>query len=172
MMKENKISENEKIKTLFLEYADSLLAYSLSICGNYEEAKDVVSETFLKAIENVEIFNCEFNCKAWLFKVATNGMRNTFTRFLKRFVSFSNNDLDLYSANTNTPEDIILKNEEFIKLSEAIRKLEKIDGEIIYLKYYEYMSYFEIAEILQIPEGTIASKLSRALRRLENELKK
>ncbi len=170
-MNENQAAKNEKIKNMFIDYADSLLAYALSLCGNYEEARDIVSETFLKALKNAEIFNDNFKCKAWLFKVATNTMRNTFTRFINRFINFSNSDMDFYPSNNNNTEEITVKNEEFIKLSEALRKLEKTESKIIYLKYYEQMSYSEISEILQIPEGTIASKLSRALRRLENELK-
>ncbi len=167
----NTNENNEKIKRLYLSLADKLFAYSLSVCGNTRQAEDIVAETFLKALENAERFDENFNCKAWLFKVATNLMRSVFTRYLKRFMSFSNYRLDFHSADRDGPEEIAAKNEEFIKLSAALRKLDETDARIVYLKYYESMSYAEIADILQIPEGTMASKLSRALRRLENELK-
>jgi RNA polymerase sigma-70 factor (ECF subfamily) len=167
----NNNDNNEKIKRLYLSSADKLFAYLLSVCGNAGLAEDIVAETFLKALENAGRFDDNFNCKAWLFKVATNLMRNTFTRFLKRFLSFSNYRLDARVSGGATPEEIAVKNEEFIKLSAALRKLDRTDAQIIYLKYYESMSYAEIADILQIAEGTMASKLSRALRRLENELK-
>lgn len=162
---------SEKIKKLYLALADKLFAYSLSVCGNAGQAEDIVAETFLKALENAQRFDENFNCKAWLFKVATNLMRSAFTRYLKRFLSFSNYRLDFCAADLDGPEEIAAKNEEFIKLSAALRKLERTDAQIVYLKYYESMSYTQIADILQIPEGTMASKLSRALRRLENELK-
>jgi len=166
----NKSEYNEKVKRLYLEHADALFAYTLSVCGNVEQARDVVSETFLKALENAGKFDENFNCRAWLFKVASNLMRNSFTRFLKRFLSFSNYDMDSRASAGAAPDEIAARNEEFIKLSAALRKLDRMDGEIVYLKYYESMSYAEISGVLQIPEGTVASKLSRALRRLENEL--
>lgn len=160
-------NNSEKIKKLYLALADKLFAYSLSVCGNAGQAEDIVAETFLKALENAERFDENFN----FFKVATNLMRSAFTRYLKRFLSLSNYRLDFCAADRDGPEEITAKNEEFTKLSAALRKLERTDAQIVYLKYYESMSYTEIADILQIPEGTMASKLSRALRRLENELK-
>lgn len=168
---EEKAAFREKIRLLYMSSADRLFAYSLGVCGNVEQARDIVSETFLKALENPQIFAEGFRPESWLFKVATNLMRSAFTRFLKRFLTFSNFDLDLRVSGGAQPDEAAVRNEEFVKLSAALRKLGRTDAEIVYLKYYESMSYSEISQIVGIAEGTVASKLSRALRRLENELK-
>lgn len=161
---------NEKIRRLYMATADRLFAYCLGVCGNAEQAHDTVSETFLKALARPAIFDDGFKTEAWLFRVATNIMNNLFRRFLKRFLSFSNQDLDARVSGGASPDETAARNEEFIRLSAALRKLGRVDAEIVYLKYYESMSYSDIARIVGISEGTVASKLSRALRRLENEL--
>lgn len=160
----------EKITELYAVNADRLFAYSFGVLGCYEEARDIVSETFLKALSEKRHIDDGFNSRAWLYKVATNLMNNYLSRFISRFLSSSNYDLDRFSKNEATIHEKMTRNENFKKLTESLRKLDKIDRELIYLKYYEDMTYAEIAKIMDRPETTISSKITRAVRRLSDEL--
>ncbi len=160
----------QKIKELYIAYSERLFAYSFGVLGNYEEARDIVSETFLKALNEKRLVEDDFNSRAWLYRVATNLMNNYLTRFIRRFLSSPNYDLDRHAKKDEDVHEKMVRNENFKKLTESLRKIDKIDREMIYLKYYEDMTYAEIAKIMEKPETTISSKITRAVRRLSDEL--
>ena len=166
------MNEEQKkiIGALFEKHADHIFAYILGILGDAAEASDIVSETFVRAFAEPRLAAADFNCRAWLFTVATNLARNHIGRYLKRFLSFSGSNLDLRSSKIPGVEETVRRNEDFIKLSKALRTIDQTDREIIFLKYFEEMSYAEIAKITGLSESAVGSRLSRAIGRLSNEL--
>jgi len=171
-MNEAVMSEELKklVGVLFEKHADHIFAYILGILGDAAEASDIVSETFVRAFAEPRLSSDDFNCRAWLFTVATNLARNHIGRYLKRFLSFSGSDLDLRIAKIPGVEETIRRNDEFIRLSKALRTVDQTDREIVFLKYFEDMSYAEIGNITGLSESAVGSRLSRAIGRLSNEL--
>ena len=166
------MNEEQKkiIGELFERHADRIFAYVLGILGDASEASDIVSETFVRAFAEQRLLSIDFNCRAWLFTVATNLARNHIGRYLRRFLSFSGPDLDLRSSKVPGVEETFRRNDEFIRLSKALRAIDQTDREIVFLKYFEEMSYAEIAKITGLSESAVGSRLSRAIGRLSNEL--
>lgn len=160
----------KKIAELYEAHSDRIYAYILGILGDASEAADIVSETFVRAFSEPRLDDDGFNSRAWLFTVATNLSRNHIGRYLRRFLSFSGSDLDLHCSKSPTIEEAVCKNDEFTRLSKKLQILERTDREIIFLKYFEEMSYEEIAKITGLGESAVGSRLSRAIGRLSNEL--
>ncbi len=161
----------ERFDAIYNEMSGRIFAYALGMLGDHDSACDIVSETFYKAALEPDFTNDDFNYRPWLFRVATNVMRNVFRRFFNRFLRFSNHVLDSYADKSDVSRKAE-KNEELGELSKALSKLDAKDREVVYLKYYEEMDYSAISQVIGIPVGTVASRLSRAIGRLSYELGK
>jgi len=174
MKKENgcdAAKNDEKFDAIYQEMSGRIFAYALGMLGDHDSACEIVSETFYKAALEPDFTNDDFKYRPWLFKVATNVMRNIFRRFFNRFLRFSNQMLDSYADKSDVSRKAE-KNEELEELSRALSKLDEKDREVVYLKYYEEMDYSAISHVTGVPVGTVASRLSRAIGRLSYELGK
>ncbi len=162
----------EKVEKAFSEYSERLFAYVYGVTGDSAEARDITAESFARLLSEPGLAGPDFMVKPWLFKVATNLSRNFITRFLKRILTFPNFLIDTMVASKSDVGEEVQRGEDFAELTASLRKLGKNDREILFLKYYEQMSYEEISEVICVPSGTVASRLSRAIDRLSGELKK
>lgn len=161
----------ERFDAIYREMSGKIFAYALGMIGDHDSACDTVSETFYKAALESGFTKDDFDYRPWLFKVATNIIRNTFKRFFMRFLRFSNHMLDSYAGKSDVSRRAE-RNEALEELSKALSKLDEKDREVVYLKYYEEMDYSAISQITGVPVGTVASRLSRAIGRLSYELGK
>lgn len=158
-----------KVEEAFGEYSENIFAFAFSLTGDADEARDITAETFLKLLSEPRVTEPDFMVKAWLFKVAANLSKNFMMRFVRKILRLPNYLIDALNKSSSDVQRDVLRNDEFGRLEKAMRKLDETDRQILYLKYYEEMSYKEIGEITEVPEGTVASRLSRALRRLSDE---
>jgi RNA polymerase sigma-70 factor (ECF subfamily) len=173
-------SDPKAFAELFDKYYSSILSYAYHRTLNAELAKDITSETFLKAFNNINRFtwrNGGFG--AWLFRIATNEMNMYFRN--KKYSPVSLNYLqeqfgfDTIDFSTIESEKVradIKENtyEDFVFLQSKIKDLPVKYQEVLTLKYFESKSIKEISEILDKNEGTIKSLLSRGIDKLKNYL--
>lgn len=156
------------VEALYVADRDALHRYALGLTGGSEEARDLVAEAFLRAVSEPRFAEPGFNGRAWLFRVVTNLSRNLWTRYLNRFVVHPLERLAGSGAEPTHEE--AERRESLAGLTEALAGLSARDREIVCLKYFEDMSYREIADATGAPEGTVASRLARALGRLNHAL--
>jgi len=157
------------IVELFEKYSGRLYAYLTGVLSDPHEAHDIVAETFLKAAREPKLLDEGANPKAWLFTVATNLARNHISRIIRRFLRVPAEFFDMFSHGNPTFESVSAGIERE-KLLALIGKFERRERELIYLRFYEKMTYKEISQVLNMPEGTVSTIIQRALGRLENEL--
>ena len=144
-------------------------AYSLTL--NREEAKDLVQETFLKALKYRDKFADASNLKAWLYTIMKNTFINTYRRSIKtRQIISQTEDLSLVKPlnGSNSPDansQINLKH-----ITKAIDALED-EYKIPFTRYNDGFKYKEIADELELPIGTVKSRIFLARKRLMQELK-
>jgi RNA polymerase sigma factor, sigma-70 family len=150
---------------LYERYATDVLRLSYYYLGNKENAEDVTQEVFIRLLTNRPNLE-EGNAKAWLFKVALNRCRDHWKSAWVKKVFLGHPAFELFPA----PDEISQTADRY-ELSEAVNKLKPEFKEVVLLFYYQNFSVSEIAEILQVPEGTVSSRLSRARIRLQSELK-
>lgn len=148
------------------KYRDRLFYHALYIVKDYEEAYDVVQEVFIKAIREKRFFNDDFRMKAWLFRVTSNLCFNIVRDRRRR-----SDILDSVPRKEHNDADQIEKvfqGERRSEVLDAISEMTEDHKEILMLRYYDDLSYAEIAEVLQIKLGTVMSRLSRARCRLQS----
>jgi RNA polymerase sigma factor (sigma-70 family) len=144
-------------------------AYSLTL--NSEEAQDLVQETFLKALKYRDKFADASNLKAWLYTIMKNTFINTYRRSIKtRQIISQTEDLSLVKPlnGSNSPDansQINLKH-----ITKAIDALED-EYKIPFTRYNDGFKYKEIADELELPIGTVKSRIFLARKRLMQELK-
>ena len=146
-------------------------AYNLArwLVRNDHDAEDVVQESFLKAYKAQESFRGS-EAKTWMLSI----VRNTAMDFLRRYKSSVTTTLDEpgYEPQDDSPdpERVLLEQSRRDQVRQAISHLEPEFREALVLREIEGLSYKEIASILDIPMGTVMSRLSRARNLLLVEL--
>lgn len=161
--------------------APTLYGAALNLTRNPSDAEDLVQETFLKAYRSYESFNEGTNLKAWLYRILMNTFINTYRAkqrrpqevdlddtsdfYLYRKMGETFRDFDAQSA-----EEELLNNFADDEVKEALASLPDNFRMAVYLADVEGFSYKEIAEIMDVPLGTVMSRLHRGRRALQEKL--
>jgi RNA polymerase sigma-70 factor (ECF subfamily) len=152
--------------THLTSHIDSLYGYAIFLSRNATNAEDLVQETYVRALQAIDSLRPDSNVKSWLFTI----LRNVWLNQLRQrrnnpmFIELDGgNDMEHLSSDpTNNSLDIYIAKMEDESVRKAIRSLPSEYREVIHLREYEYLSYREIAVILDCPTGTVMSRLSRA----------
>lgn len=171
--------DKEAFSRLFDFYYDKIIRYVFRRTLNVEYSKDITSNVFLKALDNIESFKWKnginsFN--AWIFKIATNEI-NQYFRKQNRYkliiddpeIRFNLKD----ESNLSLEIEKKIDNDKYLMiLSKAIKELKPIYQDILHLRYFEEMPYDEISEVLKKNESTVRVYAKRAIKELEKILEK
>ena len=150
---------------LYRKYATDVLRVSYFYLGDQQRAEDVCQDVFVRLMTNAPDLE-EGREKAWLLKVALNRCRDLWRgAWLKRVV-LGSPAFELVPA----PDEIDRLTDQQ-ELMSAVNQLPASFKEVILLHYYQGYGITEIAEMMELPEGTISSRLSRGRKKLESILK-
>lgn len=146
------------------KYRDRLFYHAVGITKDWEEAYDVVQEVFIRAMRETRLFQPEFRIKAWLFRVTSNLCFNLIRDRKRRGAILET----FPQPDRAKPDQIerVFKGERQEEVLEAIDQMTRDHKEILLLRYYDDLSYAEIASVLEVKLGTVMSRLSRARSRL------
>ncbi len=146
------------------KYREPLYFHARYIVKDHQEAYAVVQEVVIKAMREQRLFNDEFKIKAWLFRVTSNLCFNQ-VRNRKRRGAILDTMMKPEAFGADQIETIFA-GEQRNEVMAALDKLSEDHKEILILRYYDDLSYSEIADVLQVKLGTVMSRLSRARVRL------
>jgi RNA polymerase sigma factor (sigma-70 family) len=159
--------KHDLFERTFLPYLSS--AYNLArwLTRNEQDAQDIVQEAFLRALRSFDTFIQGRDPRAWLFTIVRNSCRT----WLKRNRSYDtavqlDESSPALAEGWSDPEALLIKNANAQVVRKALDELPFEYREILVLRELEEMSYKEIAQIAEIPLGTVMSRLSRARREL------
>ena len=150
---------------LYELYATDVLRVSYYYLGNKGLAEDVTQDVFVKLISSRPNLEAGRE-KAWLLKVALNRCRDLWRSAWIKKVVLGHPGFESFPA----PDEIGNIADQY-SLAEAVNRLKPEFKEVVLLFYYQGFSVMEIADMLQIAEGTVSSRLSRAREKLQKELK-
>ncbi len=149
-------------------YGRRIYYAAYSFLHNVDDAADIVQEVFLRAYKNIRSFDTTRPIYPWLYRIARNLCINMVKRASHRDKALP--EEDLVASNLPDPESEMLRNEEIGELRRALAKLPEKQREIVELKTFQDCSYAEMAEILDIPIGTVMSRLYAARMKLKEML--
>lgn len=158
---------------LVRKYQDRLYNTMVHVSGNTEDAYDVVQDAFVQAFVKLETFKHSSRFYTWLYRIAFN-MAATMRRRQRPVVSIEMGR-DLHGGDPMTtnqgPEQILEQQENRDRVQAAIARLGDEHREVVVLRDIEGCSYETIAEILDVPVGTVRSRIHRARSALRDDLR-
>lgn len=151
---------------------EQLYNHACWLTGDRADAEDLVQETYAKALKGFGSFAEGTNLRAWMFRILRNAFLNSRSG-LKQNTGYLEDEeagADEAVAHEVTPETLLLASESHEAMFGALERLAVAQREIILLCDVDEMSYREIAQVLEVPVGTVMSRLARARRSLRREL--
>ena len=161
-----------------LPYADALFGTALRLTRNRQDAEDLLQDTYLRAYSHYDGFREGTNLKAWLFRILKNGFINGYRQKkagprevdLERGETSFEAALEEVTPPAATPEDELLAGTLDGDVARALAALPEDFRIVVELVDLQDFSYREVADILEIPLGTVMSRLYRGRRLLEEVL--
>lgn len=174
-------TEREKVEIFdneFLPQIDSMYNFAYRLTYDEDDAKDLVQETYLKAFRFIDSFQRGTNAKAWLFRILKNSFINDFRKKSKEPSKVDYQEVETYYNSEDvdasiTPDLRVDAVQDMIgdEVSNALNSLAVDFRTVIILCDLEGFTYEEMAKILDIPIGTVRSRLHRARNLLKEKLK-
>jgi len=157
--------------TRIMNEKSSLKNFALSLTRNNDDALDLLQDTYVKAISYRTKFEDSTNLKAWLFTIMKNTFINAYRRNVKtRALIVKGDDIALNRAFKQNSYD---HSESRLNAKEIIKHIEKLDDDykVPFTRYYNGYKYEEIAKEMQLPLGTVKSRIFIARKTLMEALK-
>ena len=166
-------SDSSAFPELIDRYKNDLLHFLMRFVGSRAAAEDVFQDSFLQIHISAETFDPTRRFKPWLFTIAANKGRDWHRKHSKRTVLSLSQDVggegegtrfvDLMESDQELPDAKLIDSEQVEKVRDAVEQLPSHLREILLLSYFQQMSYVQIAGSLQIPLGTVKSRLHAAV---------
>ncbi|MEI8117108.1 MAG: RNA polymerase sigma factor [Flavobacteriia bacterium] len=155
---------------LYERYAGKLKGYFRNMLWRDDEkAEDFVHDLFAKIIQHPELFDTSRSFKTWLFSVASNMCKNEYKRMEVRKNTVLGVDTSLAASNENVLNQV--QDAQFLaEFEEKLQELDEKHRSVFTLRHLDGLALKEIAEILDINEGTVKSRLFYATKFLANQL--
>jgi RNA polymerase sigma-70 factor, ECF subfamily len=160
---------------------DTLYGYAIALSRNYSDAEDLVQDTMLKAYESFESFRLGTNLKAWLMRILLNNYINHYRKARRQPRAYPTHELtEEHLARVNTrltaASELHSAEEQWLHASPdcdiqaAMRALPEQFRSVVYYRDMMGLAYGEIAAVMDIPCGTVVSRLHRGRKRLRSLL--
>lgn len=173
-------SEKEKTEifdTEFMTHVDSMYNFAYRLTFDEDDAKDLVQDTYLKAFRFINSFERGTNAKAWLFRILKNSFINEFRKKSKQPAKVDYNEVEQYYNSDDAGEqmttDLRVETVQHMigdEISGALNGIPVDFRTVIILSDLEGFTYEEMSKILDIPIGTVRSRLHRARNMLKDKL--
>lgn len=162
--------DSDALRSLFDLYKDRVYTIALRYSGDCATAEDIVQDTFLKLSVALGKFRGDASFDGWLYRLVVNACFDQ-RRRMRRFLPMVESLLDFVRGPGHTPLEGILADERSSAVRDAIARLDPEHRMVVVLRYSLSLPYEEIAQILDCPKGTVASRLNRAHGLLEKRLR-
>lgn len=170
----------EAFERLVLMYQDQVYASCMRLTNHYSDAEDLAQEVFVQAYIAIRSFRKEADFGTWLHRIAVNRWINI-CRKERKIVTFSL-DKSIATEDGDIERDIEddgislqehIEQQDFgIRIHDALQQLDAEFRIVMVLRYLEEYSYQEIADHINVPLGTVKSRISRATKQLQQILRK
>ena len=169
------VGREECFEELVRRYQRPIAAYTYRLVGNYESALDLTQDVFIKIYSSLHRYRPEYKFSTWIYKIAHNAAVDHLRRNAVREQSIvAQSDGETYDlpieSNLPTPEQLSERAERRSEIEALVSQLQPIYRELVVLRHAQDLSYDEIAEVTNLPLGTVKNRLFRAREALREML--
>ncbi len=161
-----KNGDTEAFGKLVQRYQRRVYTVIYRFVRNHTDADDLAQDAFIRAFKAIDRFDLRYPFSPWMYRIAIN---LTLNHLKKRKLKMVDTDIERKPSSDN-PVDALEQYQTRRKVHQAIAKLPPKLRQVLVLRVYENWPYAQIAEVLEIPIGTVMSRLSRARKALKEEL--
>jgi RNA polymerase sigma-70 factor (ECF subfamily) len=161
--------DRDAFAALFQQTRGYVHGVALHVTGDPAGAADVTQEVYLRLLTRLAQFDGRSGFRTWLFRIVVNAARDQLRRG-RRLLPLPEGAVE-QAATAPSPQTAVLAAERESRLRRRVAALSPRLREPLVLRFVAGLSYGEIGAVLGLPEGTVASRLSRALERLGRELR-
>jgi RNA polymerase sigma-70 factor (ECF subfamily) len=167
--------DKQAFKVIFTSYRQKVYRTAFLILRDYQQAEDVVQETFMQVYLKLNKLSNPMAFKKWLYRITMNSCMEVMRKRKKNSLETPEDDLDAgtekMAVDFNLPESKLIQKEQQMKIMECISKLSIKHRTVLILYYYNDFDVKEIAEIIGSTEGTVKSRLFYGRKLLREVLK-
>ena len=158
-------------ETLYRQYEKLVFRTAYLITGSREAAEDALQEVFVSVWKSRHTYDPgKGKLTTWLHRITVNQCSKKKPGKTPATVSLEEKGIDLPEMKHSQPEDILVNKLEYDRLLRAMDALDTKHRSVLVLRYFNDLSYQEIAEALEIPLGTVKSRLNQSLRYLKEQM--
>src|SRR5215207_4399419 len=168
LLTQAKIGDRNAFSELVCLHAQGVTSVIYHLCGDAQIAEDAAQETFIQAWLHLSTYRPQTSLRNWLYRIAVNAATDML-RKEKRILPNSVEDLQLTDERPS-PELLVSERERTIQVQKAVLALPEASRAVLVLREYEGLSYQEISSTLDIPIGTVMSRLNYARKLLKEKL--
>ena len=161
--------EMAAFQQLVEKYKQKVYYMALEMTGNHHDAEDLSQEVFMKVYVSIKDFRGDSKLSSWLYRIAMNLCIDKSRRKRLKLVELDERIQEKPSPGL-TPDAAIQSQAMQVQIQQALSKLPPRQRSIFVMRHYNEMMLREIAEVLEISEGTVKAQLFRAIQKLQKEL--
>ena len=154
---------------LACRYYPGVVRVVYRLCGDTGLAEDMAQEAFLRAWLALPAFRPQSSLRNWLYRIAVNATLDVLRRRPEE--TLEDEAVQMFPDQADGPETTLIEKERVAQLQQAMRSLPEAARSVLVLREYGGLSYQEIANVLEVPVGTVMSRLNYARNRLRELLK-
>jgi RNA polymerase sigma-70 factor, ECF subfamily len=158
--------DRQAFTELVCRHQNGVVGLIYRMCGDPQQAEDAAQEAFVRVWQNLNSYKPQHAFRSWLYRIAANAALDSLRR---ERPSVELNTLSLADASSG-PEQTAEENQRAVQVRRAITHLSSPLRMVLILREYQELSYQEISEALDIPTGTVMSRLNTARSQLRQEL--
>ena len=165
-----KSGDRQAFDAIVERYRDRMVSFAYRMVGNAELAQDVAQETVVRVYKSAGTFRDDGRLSPWLYRIASNVCLSERTKRAKEALNVDYDTLeDMHDSGVLVDEQALasLDNE---KLARAVAKLSSLHKTALIMHVYQGMTYAEIGEAINVPTGTVKSRIFYAIRKLREVL--
>ena len=163
--------DREAFGELVEQYRDTVYRLAYRMCGNAYDADEAAQEAFVAAWRALPNFRGDAKFSTWLYRLTTNAAIDVMRRE-KRHQTVGDGEMVDLADDADSPQETVERTEQQEAVQKALSTLSEEYREVLLLRYMEELDYAEIAEVLQLPSGTVKSRINRAKAALKTALLK
>ena len=182
-MLECKGGDMSAFDTIFQRYRSPIFSYVYQMTGDTGDVESIVQEAFIRVFKYIETYKYPRKFSTWFYTIVRNlcidrikNLRKERDNVISDFIVYGKNSksefLKLLPDATLSPEEIAQKNQRIKAVRDAVDELDPIYKEVIQLFVFQRLPYEEISEILDVPSGTLRSRVHHGLKILYGILKR
>ncbi len=165
--------DTEAFGELVDRYEAKLLRYGRKFLARDEDRQDIVQDVFIRAYQNIQGFDATQRFSPWIYRIAHNAFVNEIRRIEKRpFLVFDFDTLIPHQVYEDPDQNERVRADMRMMMERCLNELPSKYREVIVLHYFEEMAYRDIADVLEVPVGTVGIRLKRAKEALQKAYSK